>query len=137
MGDSAVLVSNDNADFISSQEKFKFIDDIIILEKINLLYIGLASYNYKSNVASDIIENGYFLPPENLNTQANLKKNIWMDPKQQNVAEYIQKQDNELQLHQRLSVDNKVLENITETKLLGVMINNTLTWDSNTKYITK
>ena len=60
-----------------------------------------------------------------------------MDPKQQNVAEYIQKQDNELQLHQRLSVDNKVLENITETKLLGVMINNTLTWDSNTKYITK
>ena len=76
MGDSAVLVSNDNTDFISSQEKFKFIDDIIILEKINLLYIGLASYNYKSNVVSDIIENGYFLPPENLNTQANLKKNI-------------------------------------------------------------
>ena len=26
---------------------------------------------------------------------------------------------------------------ITETKLLGVMINNSLTWDTNTKYITK
>ena len=55
-------LSNDNTDFISSQEKFKFIDDLSILEKINLLHIGLSSFNYKSNVASEIIENGYFLP---------------------------------------------------------------------------
>ena len=54
-------ISNDNTNFISSKEKFKFIDDLSILEKINLLCIGLSSYNYRGNVASDLIENGYFL----------------------------------------------------------------------------
>ena len=34
-------------------------------------------------------------------------------------------------------MDNDVLKTITETKLLGVMVNDSLTWDSNTKYITK
>ena len=59
-------ISNNNNDVKSSSEKFKFIDDLSILEKINLLYIGLSSYNFKGNVASDIIKNGCFLPPENL-----------------------------------------------------------------------
>ena len=38
-------LSNDNTSYISPQDKFKFIDDLTILEKINLLYIGLSSYN--------------------------------------------------------------------------------------------
>ena len=136
-------LSNDNTDFISSQEKFKFIDDLSILEKINLLYIGLASYNYKSNVASDIIENGYFLPPENLKTQANLKKiSEWTLNNKMLLNTFKTKTmnfnfTNNYQFSSRLSVDNEVLETITETKLLGVMINNSLTWDTNTKYITK
>ena len=40
-------ISNNNTDFINSSEKFKFIDDLSILEKINLLYIGLSSCNFK------------------------------------------------------------------------------------------
>ena len=63
-----------NTNFIDNKEKFKFIDDLSILEKVKLLYIGLSSYNYKSNVASDLIENGYFLPPENISTQTNLNR---------------------------------------------------------------
>ena len=136
-------LSNDNTDFISSQEKFKFIDDLSILEKINLLYIGLASYNYKSNVASDIIKDGYFLPPENLKTQANLNKisewtlnnKMLLNTSKTKTMNF--NFTNTYQFSSRLSVDNDVLETISETKLLGVIVNDSLTWDSNTKYITK
>ena len=37
--------SNDNTDFLEDDEKFKFIDDLSILEIINLLSIGLTNYN--------------------------------------------------------------------------------------------
>ena len=39
------------------KDKYKYIDDFSILEKVNLLCIGLSSYSFKSNVASDIIKN--------------------------------------------------------------------------------
>ena len=37
----------------------------------------------------------------------------------------------------RLMVENEVLESIDEPKLLGVIINNSLSWDANTKYIVR
>ena len=113
------------------------------MEKINLLCIGLSSYNYKGNVASDLIENGYFLPPENLSSQTYLS----------NISEWTRRNLMKLntsktktmnfnftrnfQCSTRLTVDGEVPETIRETKLLGVMLNNTLTWDSNTRYLVK
>ena len=41
------------------------------------------------------------------------------------------------QFSSRLTLENEVLETISETKLLGVMINDKLTWDSNTSFIVK
>ena len=40
--------SKNNTTFVKSNRKFKFIDDLSILEIINLLSIGMASYNYIS-----------------------------------------------------------------------------------------
>ena len=37
----------------------------------------------------------------------------------------------------RLSLENKILEEVIETRLLGVVINNKLTWNSNTEAIVK
>ena len=42
--------SNDNADMIDPEEKFKFVDDLTLLEIVNLLMIGLSSFNIKSSV---------------------------------------------------------------------------------------
>ena len=36
-----------------------------------------------------------------------------------------------------MSFDDETLKTINETKLLGVIVNDTLTWDSNTKFIVK
>ena len=62
--------SNNNADCVSQEDRFKFVDDLTILEIINILTIGITSYNVKQNVPSDIIQNNQFIPPENLKPQS-------------------------------------------------------------------
>ena len=44
--------SNDNADHIPIDMRFKFVDDLSLLEKFNLILLGLCSYNFKNHVAS-------------------------------------------------------------------------------------
>ena len=46
--------SNNSADCVEPEYRFKFVDDLTVLEKINLLITGLASFNAKSRVPSDI-----------------------------------------------------------------------------------
>ena len=61
--------SNNNTTSINPDKKFKFIDDLSILEIINLLSIGMASYNFNAHVPSNIPENGYVIPNTNMKTQ--------------------------------------------------------------------
>ena len=136
-------LSNDNTSYLSMQEKYKYIDDLSILEKVNLLCIGLSSYNFKQNVASDIPENGHFLDSNNLKTQDSLNRIAdWTRQNQMllNIRKTKTMNFNFTKKHQfvsRLEIENEVLETISETKLLGVIINDTLSWDSNTKNIVK
>ena len=68
--------SNDNTDFVPNNRKFKFIDDLSMLELICLLSQGLASFNHKSSMPSDIGTSSAYLPPENTNTQDFLKNGL-------------------------------------------------------------
>ena len=47
-----------------SDEKYKFIDDLSTLEIINLISIGLASYNCHNHVPSDIATDSLYLDPK-------------------------------------------------------------------------
>ena len=58
--------SNDNCNILSEEDKFKFIDDLSMLELVNLISVGIASYNFKAHVASDIRIDNYYLPVENI-----------------------------------------------------------------------
>ena len=60
--------SNDNTDFLLLEDKYKSVDDLSVLELINLITVGLASYNFKQHVASDIIDQ-LFVPAENVQSQ--------------------------------------------------------------------
>ena len=135
--------TNNNTDDISPDKKFKFIDDLSILEVINLLTIGLASYNFRQHVASDIPADGLFLDPKNMLTQEYLnsisdwtKANKMMLNKEKSKTMVFNFTKN-LQFGTRASMENSVLETISETKLLGVVINNKLDWDSNTDFLVK
>ena len=61
--------SNNNTDFLDDKWKYKFIDDLSILEVINLVLCGLASYNFKTHVASDVATHGKFLLIQNVQSQ--------------------------------------------------------------------
>ena len=61
--------SDDNTSFLDDNEKFKYIDDLSILEVINLVLCGISSYNSRQQVPSDIATNNKFIINENLKTQ--------------------------------------------------------------------
>ena len=66
--------TNENTDFLPEEDKFKFVDDLSILEVINLITIGLAGYNFKQHVASDIGIGQLFIPSENLKSQSHMNE---------------------------------------------------------------
>ena len=70
--------TNRNFDFVDEELVFKYCDDASVLEIVNLLSIGLTSYNLKSHVASNIPTHNQCIPGENLQSQVYLDKiNKW------------------------------------------------------------
>ena len=63
-----LVQSNDNADVVDEDMRFKFVDDLSILELV-LLSSWLSEFNVKQQVANDIGIDEYFISPENLKTQ--------------------------------------------------------------------
>ena len=70
--------SNNSADCVNSEDRFKFVDDLTVLEIVNLLTIGISSFNIKHQVPNDIKEDNNYIPPENLKSQEYLNTiNTW------------------------------------------------------------
>ena len=63
--------SNDNTDCVDLDLRFKYVDDLSILELV-MLSGWLAEYNFKHHVANDIGIDEYYVSAENLKTQKNL-----------------------------------------------------------------
>ena len=114
-----------------------------LLEKINLLNIGLASYNFKQNVASDIPSEALFIPPQNLASQKHLD-NIanWTEMNKMELNVNKTKVmcfnfTNNFQFSTRLKMSDSTLEIIDQAKLLGVIITKDLSWDANTQSLVR
>ena len=125
------------------EDRFKFIDDLTILEIVNLLTIGLTSYNIKEHVPSDIPDHGQFIPPQNLQSQDWLQQiNKWTINQKMKINEKKTKTMifNYTKKHQfttRLEVNGEKVEVIDSTRLLGTIITNNLSWDQNISDIVK
>ena len=135
--------SDSNARHIPQNLKFKFVDDLSTLELINLLMIGLSSYNIINHVASDISVGQKFIPKENLVSQQYLNQieNWTLENKAKlNVEKtkvMIFNFCEDYQFRTRLYVENTLLETIQETKLLGTIVTSDLTWHSNTNMLVR
>ena len=122
--------SNNNADNVNIEDRFKFIDDLTILEVINLLSVGLSSYNVKAHVPSHVLENNQIIEPKNLKTQENLTKiNEWT--KKQKMVINKKKTKNIIfnftknhQFSTQIELEGEKLETVTEAKLLGTIVSN-------------
>ena len=64
-------MSNDNADIVSADDRFKYIDDLTLLQLVCLSGL-LTDYNFKEHVASDIGVGQSFLPADSFQTQDHL-----------------------------------------------------------------
>ena len=135
--------SNDNSDCVSESERFKFLDDLSILEIVNLLTIGITSYNLKYQIPSDVPQHNQYIPSENLESQEWLNKiNQWTINQKMMVNEkktktMIFNYTNNYQFTTRLSINDKPIEVINSTKLLGTIITDDLKWDANCANLVK
>ena len=72
--------TNNNADCVPEEDRFKFVDDLSTIEVINLLTIGLSSFNMKNQVPSDIPIHGQFVEGTNLKKDhPDLQTMSWKD----------------------------------------------------------
>ena len=135
--------NNDNVDFLKQNEKFKFIDDLSILEILNLLSIGLASYNYHNHVPSDVGIENLYLDPRNIQSQEHLQKiSRWTMKNKMKLnttkSNYmIFNFSKNYKFNTRLTLEGENLEELHETKLLGLKIRADLSWKSNTSVLTR
>ena len=135
--------TNNNSDCVPEEDRFKFVDDLSILEIINLLNVGLSEFDFESQVPSDIPVNGLYLDAEKLKSQHYLNKiSEWSDRQQMIVSQKKTKAmifnftDN-YQFGTRLKLKNENIECVEKMKLLGTWVNTSLTWDDNCSYLIK
>ena len=135
--------SNDNADCVPEDYRFKFVDDLTILEKINLLMIGLASFNVHQSVPSEIPIHNQIIPAEHLKMQKYLKDiRDWTESQKMMLNKRKTKAmifnfSKDHQFSTSLTIDDEKLEIVEEAKLLGVILTNDLKWSKNTEYLVK
>ena len=133
--------NNSCASFLADDERYKFIDDLSILEIIHLVNIGFASFNVKQQVPSDIEVGLDFLPPSSIAFQSHLHRlAAWTKEKKMklNTDKTNYMVVNFSKTHQfttRLEIDGKVLQKVEQTRLLGVLIDSKLTWQANTTHL--
>ena len=97
---------------------------------MNLLVTGLASFNVKALVASDIPSHGQIIPALNLKSQEYLKEiKDWTQKQkiilnQKKTKMMIFNFTDNYKFTTRLQLDNMNLEVVEKAKLLGVIISN-------------
>ena len=135
--------SNDNAASIDNEDKFKFVDDLTFLEIIYLLNVGLATYNVRAHVPSDIPYHNQIIPSENLESQKHLEKiNVWTENQKMKLNEKKTKNiifnfSKKYQFVTKLKLNESSINLVKETKLLGTTITDDLKWNMNTAILVK
>ena len=129
--------------FLHGDEKYKYIDDLSIIELINLILNGIASYNPKQQVPSDIGIGHKFLHSDHFKTQTYLN-NIteWTEQKQMKLNTdksiyMIFNFSKNYQFNTRLYLEDSLLQQVRQTRLLGVIVSDNLSWHANTANLVK
>ena len=135
--------SNSSSDCVGVEDRFKFIDDLTILEIVNLVTVGLTSFNLKQHIPNDIPLHNQYIPASNLKSQEWLDElNEWTVNQKmmlniKKTKTMIFNYTDNFQFMTRLMVENEPIDVIDSTRLLGTIISNDLTWDLNTASLVK
>ena len=130
-----------NLSFLDNDSAWKFIDDESYVEIVNLFQSGLASFNCKKQVPSDMSVNDMFLSSDNFHSQSYLDRiNNWAvsNLKKLNSAKTRYMIVNFCQANQfqtRLTINDSLISQVKEARLLGCIIRDDLRWISNTNVL--
>ena len=103
----------------------------------------ISNYNFKQHVASDIGVHGQYLPNNNLKSQTYLNKiQEWTEEAQMalNISKtkyMVVNFTNNFQFNTRIELENSLLEEVSDCRLLGLNYNNKLSWAKNFENIVK
>ena len=140
-GKQYIVASNDVAEEVDTEDKYRFIDDIEVLDLVMLSGV-LRDYDYWSHVPSDIGIEQKYLPTEYSNIQRYLHNiQTWSDVNltKLNVekSNYIVFSRCHTDFALRLFMNNENIERKKAIKLLGVWISEDLSWDLNSQEMCK
>ena len=134
-----LVQSNDNADIVDPDDRFKYIDDLSVLQLV-LLSGLLVEYDFHQHVASDIGIDMQYLPATSYSTQDQL--NSISDWTHNNLMKLNEAKSNYMiftrtkeSFATRLTVNDVYLDRKSVTQLLGVWISEDLSWSRNCQEI--
>ena len=111
--------SNESANSVPKDSRYKFVDDLSTLEKIALLSIGISSHNSKFQVPNDINVSNLYIPPEHLKSQSYLNhiaewtENQKMTLNEEKTKSMLFNFRKNKQFSTRLSLNRKTIETVT------------------------
>ena len=131
--------SDDSAGEISDENKFKYIDDLEIIELVSLAG-ALKEYDFSQHIASDVGTHQKFLPPST-NTMQTTINNLtqWTADNKMSINEdksnYMIFSRSKTEFKTRLNINSHKLDQVKEAKLLGVYVSEDLSWSRNCQEI--
>ena len=136
-----LVQSNDSADCVNEEDRYKYVDDLNILEIISLVGL-LGEYDYLHHVPSDIGTDQLFLPPHSYATQDNLDSIAdWTKMNLMKINEektkYMVFTRVNADFTTRLTVNGAKIDEYKEVKVVGVWLTSDLKWGKNTKEISR
>ena len=133
--------SNDNSNCVPVDDRYKYMDDLTMLEAICFMNIGLATFNLKKQVPNHIPVHNQVINSDSLKTQKYLDEiEAWTDSKKMVLNEkktkyMIFNRSKKFQFTSDLKLKGEKLNIVEETKLLGTIITSDLKWIKNTQAI--
>ena len=80
--------TNHSSDCVPKENRFKFVDDLSLLEIINLISIGITSYDISNQVPNDLPCHGQFIDSQKLKSQEYLNEiNRWTVKQEMVISE--------------------------------------------------
>ena len=136
-----LVQSNDAADCVKEEDRFKYIDDLSILELLSISG-ALTEFDCWQTVPSDIGIDQLYLPPENFSTQGKLNQiSAWSDENLMkiNVAKtnYMIFTRTKTSFATRLAIEDSPIDQLQESKVVGVWLTSNMKWEKNTRELTK
>ena len=136
-----LIASDDVAEEIPEEDKFKYIDDLSALEAV-FTEGKLVDYDFFRHVPSDVAAGQQFLPQTTFKTQT--YNNAILDWSKKNKTVLNQDKSNYMVISRsvdkfstRLHIDGAILERKEEICHLGVWINTSLCWEKHISEICK